>query len=102
MSAAAKIMDGLKDAIAGNFAAVTIEGQRWVRADERPWDNSGADAYNDGYTHEALHTTHVLMETFASHVIETRCADEFPDVMAAAEEAHQSLFDLYQLIGSKM
>ena len=22
------------------------------------------DSYNDGYTHEALHTTHVLMETF--------------------------------------
>jgi len=31
-----KIMDGLQDAIDGNLAAVTIEGQRWVRqgADE--------------------------------------------------------------------
>jgi hypothetical protein len=28
-----KILEGLKDAVAGNFAAVTIEGQRWVRAD---------------------------------------------------------------------
>lgn len=28
-----KIIDGLKDAVAGNFASVTIEGQRWVRAD---------------------------------------------------------------------
>lgn len=25
-----KILEGLKDAVAGNFAAVTIEGQRWV------------------------------------------------------------------------
>lgn len=34
MSAAAKIMKGLQDAVAGNFAAVTIEGQRWIRAPE--------------------------------------------------------------------
>jgi hypothetical protein len=59
------------------------------------------DAYNDGYTHEALHTTHVLMETFAAHVIDTRCADEFSDVKEAADKAHQAMFDLYQLIGSK-
>lgn len=26
-----KIIDGLKDALAGNFARVTIEGQTWVR-----------------------------------------------------------------------
>lgn len=28
-----KIIDGLKDAIAGNFARVTIGGQVWVRRD---------------------------------------------------------------------
>lgn len=60
------------------------------------------DKYNDGYTHEALHTTHVLMSTFDDHVLQTRCADEFPDVKAAADKAHQALFDLYQLIGAKM
>jgi len=59
------------------------------------------DAYNDGYTHEALHTTYVLMETFATHVAETRCAEQFPDVREQADRAHASLFDLYQLIGSK-
>ena len=59
------------------------------------------DEYNDGYTHEALHTTHVLMETFAQHVLDTRCAEQFPDVETAAEKAHQALFDLYQLIGEK-
>jgi hypothetical protein len=57
--------------------------------------------YNDGYTHEALHTTFVLMETFSDHVIDTRCADEFADVKAAADKAHQAMFDLYQLIGTK-
>lgn len=100
INAGSKILDGLRDALSGNFAAVTIEGQRWIRAPETPVLYS--DSYNDGFTHEALHTTFVLMETFSDHVIETRCADEFPDVKAAAEKSHQALFDLYQLIGSKM
>ncbi len=59
------------------------------------------EPYNAGFTHEALHTTYVLMDTFETHVLESRCAEEFPDVAEAAGEAHQSLFDLYQLIGSK-
>lgn len=29
-----RIIDGLKDAVAGNFASVTIDGQHWVRAPE--------------------------------------------------------------------
>lgn len=33
MSTAHKIIDGLKDAIAGNFTRITVEGQTWVRAD---------------------------------------------------------------------
>jgi hypothetical protein len=57
--------------------------------------------YNDGFTHEALHTTHVLLSTFDAHVLESRCAAEFPDVKAAAKKAHQAMFDLYQLIGEK-
>lgn len=60
-----------------------------------------SNPYNDGHTHEVLHTTHVLMDTFNNHVLDTRCADEFPDVKAAAEKAHQAMFDLYQLIGGK-
>lgn len=59
------------------------------------------DPYGDGYTHEAMHTTWVLMNTFEDHVMETRCAKEFPDVAEAARRAHRALFDLYQLIGSK-
>ena len=31
-----KIIDGLKDAVAGNFSRVTIDGQVWVRADAPP------------------------------------------------------------------
>lgn len=57
--------------------------------------------YNDGYTHEALHTTYVLMDTFDDHVLQARCSKEFPDVAEAADKAHQALFDLYQLIGQK-
>jgi hypothetical protein len=60
-----------------------------------------ADTYNDGYTHEALHTAHVLCYTWDNHVTETRCADEFPDVKAAVEKAAQAMYDAYQLIGQK-
>lgn len=59
------------------------------------------DPYNDGYTHEALHTTYVLMESFEDHVMETRCAKKFRDVAKAAEGVHQAMFDLYKLIGTK-
>jgi hypothetical protein len=31
MAKASKILDGLRDAVAGNFAAVTIEGETWVK-----------------------------------------------------------------------
>jgi len=60
------------------------------------------DSYNDGYTHEALHTTHILMEMLDTHVIDTICIEQFPDVKEAAAKAHQALFDLYQLIGTKL
>ena len=61
-----------------------------------------SDPYNPGHTHEALHTTYVVMETFAQHVLETRCAEQFPDVKQAAEQVHAAMLDLYQLIGEKM
>lgn len=43
MSAAAKIIEGLKDAIAGNFASVTIEGQHWVRREWQPMESAPRD-----------------------------------------------------------
>lgn len=57
--------------------------------------------YNDGYTHEALHTASVLLDTWDRHVLETRCAEEFPDVAEAAQKAVDAMFRVYQLIGNK-
>ncbi len=60
------------------------------------------DKYNKGYTHEALHTAHVVADLWDRHVAESRCADEFPDVKLAAEKVSKAMYDLYQLIGQKM
>jgi hypothetical protein len=59
------------------------------------------DDYNDGYTHEALHTAHVLLDTWGDHVADTRCCDEFPDVKEAVEKAADAMYAAYQLIGQK-
>lgn len=59
------------------------------------------DEYNDGYTHEALHSAHIALDLWRSHVLETRCADQFPEVRAAAEEAEAAMHKVYQLIGQK-
>ena len=60
-----------------------------------------APKYNDGYTHEALHTTFVLMETFEGHVADSACAHHYRDVAAAADKILKAMGELYQLIGSK-
>ena len=59
------------------------------------------EPYGDGYTHEAMHTTWVLLETFENHVMNSRTTAEFPDVAAQAEVVHQAMSDLYQIIGDK-
>lgn len=59
------------------------------------------DAYNDGYTHEALHAAHIACDLWDSHISETRCAEQFPDVKKAADVAAKAMYDVYQLIGSK-
>lgn len=43
MSSGAKIIEGLKDAVAGNFSSVYIEGQHWVRADWRTMNSAPRD-----------------------------------------------------------
>ena len=43
-------------------------------------------SYNDGYTHEVLHLVSTLNDVWERHVVETACADQFPDVKAAAEK----------------
>src|SRR5262245_11587607 len=40
-----KIIDGLKEAIAGDIARVTIEGQVWVREGDRPLGQNWPNAY---------------------------------------------------------
>jgi hypothetical protein len=64
-----------------------------------PWLEK--DPYNDGYTHEAMHAAHIACEMFDTHVGDTRCADEFPDVKEAIDKAAKALYDVYQLIGQK-
>lgn len=43
MSGGAKIIEGLKDAVVGNFSSVYIEGQHWVRADWQPIETAPRD-----------------------------------------------------------
>ncbi|MCS3690977.1 hypothetical protein [Bradyrhizobium elkanii] len=59
------------------------------------------NAYNDGYTHEAMHSAHIAIDTWDSHVLRTRCAEEFPDVKKAIEKAAEAMGEVYQLIGQK-
>lgn len=59
------------------------------------------DPYNDGYTHEALHSAHIACDMWDSHVLNTRCADEFPEVKAAIKQASAAMYNVYQLIGQK-
>jgi hypothetical protein len=64
-------------------------------------DEYNGDEYNGGFTHEALHTAHVLQDTWDRHVVDSRCCDEFPDVKAACEKAAEAMAAAYQMIGSK-
>jgi hypothetical protein len=90
---------------AANTKLVLAERDRIEKElDEHPPEDPGhvpSLDYNDGYTHEALHTTSVLMDTFERNVIDTRCSDEFPDIREVADKVHQAMFDLYQLIATK-
>lgn len=61
-----------------------------------------SDPYNDGYTHEVLHTAHVLTSMWTDHIVETRACDEFPDLKTAALEAEAAMGRFYQLAGMKM
>lgn len=60
------------------------------------------DLYNQGYSHEALHAAHIACDMWDSHVHDTRCADEFPDVKEAVEKAGIAMYMAFQLIGRKM
>lgn len=49
--------------------------------------------------HEALHTASIMMDMVEAHIIDHPAL--FYDERELADKAHQALFDLYQLIGSR-
>lgn len=51
------------------------------------------------HQHEALHTAHVLTETWAEHVMDSRFVEAYPDIAAKAEKAMDAMMDVYQAIG---
>lgn len=51
--------------------------------------------------HEALHTTSVVMEIVASHVMESPAIVKDPELYRLAHQAHENLFNLYQAIGNE-
>lgn len=59
------------------------------------------DEYNDGYTHEAMHTAHVLCDTWDVHIGSARACEEFPDLADAAQKAADAMYFFYQLAGQK-
>jgi hypothetical protein len=59
------------------------------------------DEYDDGYTHEAMHAAMIACELWDNHVLDTRCAEEFPDVKEAIEKAAEAMGHVYNLIGQK-
>jgi hypothetical protein len=59
------------------------------------------DPYNDGYTHEVMHTVHVLQDTFYNHVFDTRTAAQFPVVKEAAEAVLDAMSILYGKLGER-
>jgi hypothetical protein len=59
------------------------------------------DQYNDGYTHEALHSAHICVSMWDEFVTDTRCADQYPDIKDAAEKVGRAMADVYQMLGMK-
>jgi len=59
-----KIIDGLKDAVAGNFSRVTIDGQVWERIDTRAQLSAPADGKESGESGEAWAQTMLEIREF--------------------------------------
>src|SRR5262249_764381 len=70
------------------------EAMTFATADER-------QPYNDGHTHEALHVAYVLADMLDRHLLETRCAEQFPEVRRLIVTIAEQMGDLYQMIGTK-
>lgn len=60
-----------------------------------------ADRLNSAFSqHEALHTAHVLAETYAEHVLEHPWVQGNAEVRALAQEAVDRMLQVYVVIGS--
>jgi hypothetical protein len=49
--------------------------------------------------HEALHTAHVLMDSYATHVCEHPAVELRPEIAALANKAMRAMMAVYQAIG---
>lgn len=52
------------------------------------------------YAHEALHTSHVLMDTWSDHVHDHPYVQANPELTKLASEALDAMMKLYQAIGA--
>lgn len=49
--------------------------------------------------HEALHTAHVMLDSFFDHVREHPAVSERPEIAALADRAIAAMMDVYQALG---
>jgi hypothetical protein len=49
--------------------------------------------------HEALHTSHVLMDSYGDHVCDHPAVTERPDIADLADKAMHAMMEVYQAIG---
>lgn len=49
--------------------------------------------------HEALHTAHVLMDSYATHVVEHPAVELRPDILDLGEKAIAAMMEVYQALG---
>lgn len=52
------------------------------------------------HQHEALHTSHVLMSTWAEHIVDHSYIQTHPELLLLAEKAHGAMMEVYQAIGA--
>ncbi|MBL4757418.1 MAG: hypothetical protein JKY32_07225 [Rhizobiales bacterium] len=53
------------------------------------------------HQHEALHTCHVIGDTFNTHVTESVYVKDNPELEELCDKAQNAIFQVYQAIGAK-
>lgn len=49
--------------------------------------------------HEALHTAHVMLDSFSDHVRDHPAVSERPEIAALADAAIETMMEVYQALG---